>query len=333
MASVVSIRPDVSLAPSVAHASPRILERVAAAVGSLGIDEFVAQAESLITELGFERCEVVLGDASPPPGWEKVPLLVGRETIGSLLLYCPDIAGAERRDPFRAEVRWVTSVLALALHHRAAIALERDRIAQELHDFVGQTIIGLGFRLATMMTGEEQAARRSEFADVVRLTDRASSELREAIQGLLCEPIGEGLDGAVGRLCRDFEARTGVVTKFEAMGNPERAAAAKEDAVFRVAVEALRNIERHAAASTVLVQLRCSGGMISLVVEDDGQGPAVGDSFTKPGRFGIRTMQRRIEDAGGDLHVTRTARGGVRVQAVIPGRGTRNGAGTGGGRR
>jgi signal transduction histidine kinase len=219
--------------------------------------------------------------------------------------------------------------------HRRAVAVERDRIAQDLHDSVGQLITGIGLRLADHIAEAPDDTWRGRLQDLLDLTARGSRELRDSIDGLLFREAEQGgLETAIRNLCRDFEAITGVVVGFSVGGRATSLATAKEDALFRVAHEALLNVEHHAEASMAAVALSYGDEVVSLSVRDDGAGFGHRTPVGRPGHFGIRTMRRRIEDVGGDLDIRPTEPYGVVVEAVIPNRKrTAHGAGTRSGRR
>lgn len=90
--------------------------------------------------------------------------------------------------------------------------------------------------------------------------------------------------------------------------------AAVEVALYRVAVEAVHNTVRHAAATTCVVHLGRAPGRVVLTVSDDGVGPIA------DGRWGLgqRTMRERIDELGGRLAITRRPTGGTEVAAVVP---------------
>lgn len=216
---------------------------------------------------------------------------------------------------------------------RTAVSIERDRIAQDLHDSVGQLITGMGLRLALHLADAPDEAWRCRLQELLDLTARGNRELRKSIEGLLShDRATEGLGTTVDRLCRDFEDITGVTVMFSIDGTSVPLGAAKEDALFRVAHETFLNVERHANASMVSVALSYGDEAVSLSVRDDGRGFGDVDPFRQPGRLGIRTMRRRIEDVGGELRVDRAAPHGVLVEAVIPRR-SAHADGTGGGHR
>ena len=218
---------------------------------------------------------------------------------------------------------------------RLAVAAERDRIAHDLHDSVGQLITGMGMRLAQYVADAPDKVWRARLEDLLQMAGRGNREVRQSIYALLfLDAKRGGLQASIRELCRKFEITTGMPVRFVVRGGAAPLVASKEDALFRVAHEALVNIERHARASLATVQLSYEAAAVSLTVRDDGVGLGHRDPFGRSGHFGIRAMQRRLEDAGGDLRVRNAEPRGVLVEAVIPRR-KRNAhaAGTCGGHR
>jgi signal transduction histidine kinase len=212
-----------------------------------------------------------------------------------------------------------------ASERRLAVAAERDRIAQDLHDSVGQLVMAMGMRLAQYVGDAPDKVWRARMEELLHLAGRGNSEVRQSVYALLfLEARGAALPASIRELCNKFEVTTGLPVRFVRRGTPSRLAAAKEDALFRTAHEALVNAERHARASMLTVQLAYGDDEVSLSVRDDGVGLGHRDPFGRSGHFGIRTMQRRVEEAGGALRVRNAAPRGVLVEVTIP---KRKGAG------
>jgi two-component system sensor histidine kinase UhpB len=192
---------------------------------------------------------------------------------------------------------------------------ERLRIAQELHDQIGQELTAVLLALARVERRVPDELRQSvlEVQDAVRgsLEDlrRIAVELRpEALDDL-------GLESALAVLCERFAERSGLeVTQRIAPGLPILTPEA-ELVVYRVAQEALTNVARHSGVATAKLELAHRDELLTLTVTDSGRGLPQGH---RPGT-GIRGMGERaaligaaltIEDAG--------ARGGVRVRLEVP---------------
>jgi two-component system sensor histidine kinase UhpB len=191
---------------------------------------------------------------------------------------------------------------------------ERLRIAQELHDQIGQELTAVLLALARVERRVPDDLRQSllEVQDAVRgsLEDlrRIAVELRpEALDDL-------GLESALAVLCERFAERSGLeVTQRIAPGLPILTPEA-ELVVYRVAQEALTNVARHSGVATAKLELAHRDGMLALTVVDSGRGLPPGH---QPGT-GIRGMSERAALIGATLAIENAgARGGVRVRLEV----------------
>ena len=191
---------------------------------------------------------------------------------------------------------------------------ERLRIAQELHDQIGQELTAVLLALARVERRVPDDLRQSllEVQDAVRgsLEDlrRIAIELRpEALEDL-------GLESALAVLCERFAERSGLeVTQRIAPGLPILTPEA-ELVVYRVAQEALTNVARHSGVATATLDLAHRDGMLTLTVIDSGRGLPPGH---QPGT-GIRGMSERAALIGATLAIENAgARGGVRVRLEV----------------
>jgi two-component system sensor histidine kinase UhpB len=191
---------------------------------------------------------------------------------------------------------------------------ERLRIAQELHDQIGQELTAVLLALARVERRVPDDLRQSllEVQDAVRgsLEDlrRIAVELRpEALDDL-------GLESALAVLCERFAERSGLeVTQRIAPGLPILTPEA-ELVVYRVAQEALTNVARHSGVATAKLELAHRDGMLALTVVDSGRGLPPGH---QPGT-GIRGMSERAALIGATLAIEDAgARGGVRVRLEV----------------
>lgn len=195
----------------------------------------------------------------------------------------------------------------------AAQEAERQRIARELHDEVGQG-------LTVVLLGLKRVADRvpAALADELRLVQESArsslDEVRE-VAGRLRPGVLEdlGLLSALTALTTDFSARSGVhVRRGFAPGLPELTSAA-ELVLYRIAQEALTNVARHAGADTVELTLARQGDALVLRVADDGRGTR----HSTPGA-GIRGMRERALLVSGEVHVTDRVGGGTEVRLLVP---------------
>ncbi|GAA1871049.1 HAMP domain-containing sensor histidine kinase [Myceligenerans crystallogenes] len=201
----------------------------------------------------------------------------------------------------RLEVERSTST-ARALQAQEA---ERQRIAQELHDEVGQslTAVLLGLRYVKDMAPERVRAE----LDGLRDTTRTSlEEVRRISQRLRPGDLTDlGLTSALAGLARDTSARNGPQVRRHLPSVVPELPSESELVIYRVAQEALTNVVRHARATAVDLGLAVSGGALELRVADDGVGIREGAMGA-----GIQGMLERAQMVGGDLVVRATGRAG-----------------------
>jgi len=190
---------------------------------------------------------------------------------------------------------------------------ERQRIAQELHDEVGQSLTAVLLGLGSAI--DRAPAELAEELEEVRRTTRTSlDEVRRISQRLRPGVLTDlGLLAALSSLASELTAHTGItVQRGFAPGLPDLDADT-ELVVYRVAQEALTNVARHAGASQVELGLGRRGQTMRLRVADDG----VGLRGSTPGA-GIEGMRERAQMVGGQLHVGTREGGGTEVLLEVP---------------
>jgi two-component system sensor histidine kinase UhpB len=209
----------------------------------------------------------------------------------------------------RLEVERTTSTTT-ALHDQEA---ERQRIAQELHDEVGQslTAVLLGLKQAIDVAPPEVAAELR----IVRDTTRTSlEEVRRISQRLRPGVLADlGLLNSLSSLASDLTARTGSPVHRGFLPGLPLLTPEAELVVYRVAQEALTNVARHAHASRVELGLTRRGDHLMMRVADDGVGGAKAAAGA-----GIQGMRERAQMVGGHLDVRPRPGRGTEVLLEIP---------------
>ena len=196
--------------------------------------------------------------------------------------------------------------------------LERRRIARELHDSTVQDLIAIKLAFKRLRHLDEDAVAQGVFDDIKVALAQALSDLR-TLSYLLHPPvIGDaGLGGALSALVSGLSDRMEMRIVFHDEMPSFRCAPDAELALYRIALEALTNVHRHASAEAAVVRLAHRGGAMILEVEDDGVGIGGGSSRRRELGVGIPCMRSRVQQLGGTLRIVRLARGTL-VRASLP---------------
>ncbi|MEA2126627.1 MAG: two-component system, NarL family, sensor kinase, partial [Solirubrobacteraceae bacterium] len=207
-----------------------------------------------------------------------------------------------------------------ALLRRAidASALERRRIAGDLHDGAVQNLAGVSYGLSAVI-GELPAGSPARSA-----VEMGASETRRTVRELrtllvdIYPPVlrRSGLAAALSDLLDGFSAG-GLEVRLDARPDLELAPEV-EELLFRVAQEALRNVRRHADARTVVVSVDVTEHSALLEVSDDGRGFEPGGAHESNGHFGLRVVGDLVRDAGGELEVISAPGQGTIVRVEMP---------------
>jgi two-component system, NarL family, sensor kinase len=202
---------------------------------------------------------------------------------------------------------------------------ERRRIGRDLHDSTGQSLAALEIDLAQL--GREAAKLspegREQLEQCMDLARQCSTEIRTASY-LLHPPLLDelGLSSALRWLADGLKARSGLEVRLDLPERLQGVAPEEELALFRVAQEALTNVQRHSSSPWVAMRLRAEPGSLVLEIEDAGRGMPAAEGADKEssGRFagvGVAGMRERIRQFGGTFDVESTANGTL-VRACIP---------------
>ncbi|MEV4743644.1 GAF domain-containing sensor histidine kinase [Streptomyces sp. NPDC049555] len=287
-----------------------------------------------------------LGDVRKDPrfgGWPDahpdmrdflgMPVADGEEILGALFLAnknCPDAGGG---CGFTAEDEELLGVLAqhaaialtnARLYERSrelTIAEERTRLAHELHDAVSQKLFSLRLtaQAATALVDRDPARAKDALGEVARLAAEAADELRAAVVEL--RPAGLDEDGLAATLRAQVKVldRAHAARVTFATHGVRALPAAQEEALLRVAQEALHNALRHSGAGRVEVALTRLGPGAALRVSDDGCGfdPS---AVRRAGRhLGLVSMRDRAHGVGGRLTVDSEPGKGTTIEMEVPG--------------
>ncbi len=327
-----AIDPDVSalllLDPSTGHWTVALAEGVRLPDGytEMELPPVVREAASsvtpqLVTDLGAE----LYGLAPTAQSALYVPLWTGLRQVGLLAVesFEPHRFGdleiellRDLAEPMALTVdnaRWFDRLRA-----RGA-AQERTRIARDLHDRVGQGVAYVAFEL-DRLSGQAKGTDLEDDLDHLRNDARSIvRELRETLYDLRTDVSSEqDIVATITEFLTRVGTRSSIHTEFTHQAIT-RLPIALESETWRIAQEAIVNVERHANATNIQVDWTTHDGVAVLTVHDDGVGLKTTSDAASPGRpaYGITGMRERADSIGGLLEITSGDRAGTTVRLTI----------------
>lgn len=254
------------------------------------------------------------------------PLLDDQGRVRYLVPSAAEITGRKRAETALREA--MESAQALSRRLVEVREEERRQLARELHDEIGQALTAMKINLQTLER-YPGAANVSRFDESVALVDRALEQVR-SLSLELRPPMLDDLGVAAAlRWMADQQARlTGLRVNFVTDISTSRFDAAVETSCFRVAQEAVNNAVKHSGAETIDIDLLVAGGMLHLVVRDDGRGFDVDDArrrATEGAGLGLLSMQERALLAGGGIEWESSPGTGTKLHAWLAAGGAREG--------
>jgi signal transduction histidine kinase len=214
----------------------------------------------------------------------------------------------------------------LAAQLGALEEMERKRLAQELHDRVGQNLTALSINLnmvKSFLPAEVADTLGNRIDDSQTLVGETAQHIRDVMAELRPPVLDDyGLLAALRWYGERFTNRTGVHVSIAGDDIFPRLELSLETTLFRIAQEALTNISRHAEADNVWIKLTDYSGDTQFIITDDGKGfNAAEHSHEKdrPG-WGLQIMRERIEAIGGKFKIETPSTGGTILRVTVHGK-------------
>src|SRR6266571_116274 len=206
----------------------------------------------------------------------------------------------------------------LQARQKLATLEERNRLARDLHDSVKQQIFAVAMQIGAtkVLLKRDVDAAEVRLNEAEKLVHQTQQELTSLIREL--RPValeGKGLVAALREMATQWAQQTNIVANLRVEGadGTQTLPLTVEEALFRVAQEALANVARHSKATLVQMILTITDDTVTLSIADNGQG----FDTTRQGHLGVGllSMQERMKALGGDVQVESTPGKGTRVVA------------------
>lgn len=195
---------------------------------------------------------------------------------------------------------------------------ERKRIAREIHDELGQTLLALRLDVSMLhaRAGERHPLLKKRTELALEYIDTTMKSIRTIMNNLRPSVLDLGVQAAIEWQVAQFQHRSGIPCDLQIddglQMDDEHATAA-----FRILQESLTNIGRHARATAVRIALCIEDGLLHMIIEDNGIGMYPGDR-RKSRRFGLIGIQERASMLGGELSIESTPGKGTVLRLTVP---------------
>jgi len=203
----------------------------------------------------------------------------------------------------------------LQARQKLATLEERNRLARDLHDSVKQQVfaVAMQLRATKVLLKRDVDAAEVRLNEAEKLVRQAQQELTSLIRELRPAALeGKELVAALRELATSWTQQTDIVANLRAE-DTQTLSLAVEEALYRVAQEALANVARHSKATLVQLILTTTDDTVTLSIVDNGQG----FDTTRQGPMGVGlfSMRERMKALGGDVEVESTPGKGTRIVA------------------
>jgi signal transduction histidine kinase len=255
--------------------------------------------------------------------WEWITLTGGLVAWTGLALFLHRaLATSAERGKLILELEAAKRELELARERDAELAVlqERERLARDLHDSLGHSLVTLTVQLeaAQRLAASDPARAAALLVEMQKLTRSSMEDLRRSLANLRAAGLGDRpLTEALRTLCDDARRRSDTNLECALAEGANQLPPRVAEAVWRVAQESLMNAEKHARASRIQVDLKLDPKEVILLVRDDGTGLPPG-AEAKPGHYGLRGLRERVEGLGGTFTGRSPENMGTLIEARIP---------------
>lgn len=196
---------------------------------------------------------------------------------------------------------------------------ERKRIAQDLHDSLGSVLSAAKLKLAEAKELKPELATDEKFLTGIGLLDEASAELRSISHNIMPATLSKlGLVPALKNLTEKISSYKGMQVLFIAHDFESRPEEQTEISIYRIVLELINNVVKHAAATKATVQLIRYPDHINITVEDNGKGFDAAKASEEKSGIGLGNVAARVEYLKGKMDIDSRPGKGTTVVVDIP---------------
>lgn len=222
---------------------------------------------------------------------------------------------------FTGFIRDISDIVQLETEYLAreerVLREERKYLSRELHDSVSQALFGIVMGTQAALGALDKPERAREALDyVLSLAESGLAEMRALILELRPESLeSEGLTGSIARQVKAAARRFRLELELDLGREPTLAIATKQE-FYRMGMEAVNNVLKHAQASRLKVAFESQPGFYALEVEDDGVG--FRPEEVPPTRVGLQSLRERAERLGAALKIESSPGMGTKIRIRLP---------------
>jgi len=206
---------------------------------------------------------------------------------------------------------------ALRIEDQATLQ-ERNRIAREIHDGLGHTLVAQTIQInnALLFWQSDQEQALVALKQAKQLGSEALLEVRKSVSVLRSNPLqGQTLKDAIHKLLTDFQQQTNIEIEKSFQLSTSNLSTKINTALYRIIQESLTNISKHAQANVVKIELKQQTGIIHLSIQDNGAGFNPTQNTTG---FGLQGMQERALELGGQFTLHSQTGKGCQIAVNLP---------------
>jgi signal transduction histidine kinase len=193
---------------------------------------------------------------------------------------------------------------------------ERKRLAEDLHDSVGQVLSAIKLKLHRIDKVNEAENANTLLADTRKLTDECIQEIRNIIHNVLPPVLTDyGLIDALKALCNKMNETTSIQIAFTKKLDDERFPSEIELTLYRIAQELFGNAVKHSEATSIQVELSKQANSLMMTFRDNGVGFNI-DSVSHG--FGLKNLRSRASLINGKIHIYSKPLSGTLTTINVP---------------